>query len=144
MTWSEPTEAEVASIVRTAKVVAVVGMKGDAASHAPAHSVPARMKSHGVRVIPVNPTLQEALGVKALGSLAELTEAPDVIQVFRRPEYLAALADEIVALPPDKRPKVVWMQSGIASVPAAEKLEASGMRVVMDRCYGVDLVKYGA
>ena len=144
MTWTEPSEAEVAAIVRGAKVVAVVGMKGDDAASAPAHSVPARMSRHGIRIIPVNPTLKQALGVSALASLAELTEAPDVVQVFRRPEYLEALAGEILALPAPKRPKVVWMQSGIASVPAAERLEAAGMRVVMDRCFGVDLAKYGA
>jgi len=142
MPWTEPTEAEVAAIVREAKVVAVVGIKGDGAVSAPAHSVPAHMKERGIRIVPVNPTLREALGVPALASLAELTLAPDVIQLFRRPEYLAALADEIVALPASTRPKVVWMQEGIASVPAAEKLEAAGMRVVMDRCFGVDMAKY--
>jgi uncharacterized protein len=144
MTWTEPSEAEVGAIVRGAKVVAVVGMKGDSAASAPAHSVPARMSARGIRIIPVNPTITVALGVPALASLAALTEAPDVIQVFRRPEYLDALASEIVALPATTRPKVVWMQSGIASVPTAERLEAAGMRVVMDRCFGVDLAKYGA
>ncbi len=141
--WTEPSESEVAEIVRGAKVVAVVGMKGDGAPSAPAHSVPARMQARGIRIIPVNPTIDQALGVPALKSLAELAEAPDVIQVFRRPELLGALADEIAALPPSKRPKVVWMQAGIASVPAAEKLEAAGMRVVMDRCFAVDLAKLG-
>jgi predicted CoA-binding protein len=143
MSWTEPTEAEVAAIVRSAKVVAVVGMKGDDDASQPAHSVPAHMRERGIRIIPVNPTIREALGVPALARLGELTEAADVVQVFRRPEHLAALADEIVALPAAKRPKVVWMQSGIANVPAAERLEAAGMRVVMDRCFAVDLAKYG-
>ena len=143
MGWNEPDEAEVASIVRGAHVVAVVGMKGDDAQDAPAHSVPARMQRAGIRVVPVNPTINESLGVPARKSLAELTEAPDVIQVFRRPEFVPALADEIVALPKALHPKVVWMQSGIASLPAAEKLEAAGMRVVMDRCFAVDLAVYG-
>jgi predicted CoA-binding protein len=144
MPWTQPTEAEVAAIVRGAKVVAVVGIKGDDAGSAPAHRIPLGMSEHGIRILPVNPTLKQALGVPALASLADLAEAPDVIQIFRRPEYLAALADEILALPVSKRPKVVWMQQGIASVPAAEKLEAAGMRVVMDRCFGVDLAQYGA
>jgi predicted CoA-binding protein len=143
VSWTEPTEAEVAAIVRGAKVVAVVGMKGDDAASQPAHSVPAHMRERGIRIIPVNPTIREALGVPALAGVGDLGEAPDVIQVFRRPEYLAPLADEIVALPVPKRPKVVWMQSGIASVPAAEKLEGAGIRVVMDRCFAVDLAKYG-
>jgi hypothetical protein len=143
MGWTEPTQAEVAAIVRGAKLVAVVGMKGDEAASAPAHSVPARMKERGIRIVPVNPTLREALGVPALARLADLTERPDVVQVFRRPEYVKALADEILALPASTRPKVVWMQSGISSVAAAEKLEAAGIRVVMDRCFAVDLAMLG-
>ena len=143
MAWVEPSEDEVAAIVRRTMVVAVVGMKGDDAASAPAHSVPARMRDVGIRVLPVNPTIREALGVPALSRLAELAESPDVVQVFRRPEYLAPLADEILALPATRRPKVVWMQSGIASLPVAERLEAAGIRVVMDRCFAVDLAKYG-
>ena len=66
-----------------------------------------------------------------------------MIQIFRRPELVGPLADEILRLPDATRPKVVWMQSGIASVPAAEKLEAAGIRVVMNRCFAVDLAKLG-
>jgi predicted CoA-binding protein len=142
MAWTEPSETELAAIVSGAKLVAVVGMKGESAASAPAHSVPARMRDAGIRIIPVNPTIREALGVPALASLAQLVEQPDVIQVFRRPDSLGPLGEEILALPASKRPKVVWMQQGIASVPVAEKLEAAGMRVVMDRCFAVELAKH--
>jgi predicted CoA-binding protein len=141
MTWTEPSDSEIEEIVRGAKVVAVVGMKGDEAAMLPAHSVPARMAAKGIRIIPVNPTITETLGQKAIARLSELTERPDVVQVFRRPEVLMPLADEILSLPEKVRPKVVWMQQGIASVPAAEKLEKGGMRVVMDRCFAVDLAR---
>jgi predicted CoA-binding protein len=141
MGWTEPTDEEVGAIVHGAKLVAVVGMKGEGS--APAHTIPARMREVGIRIIPVNPTIREALGVPALASLAQLNEKPDVIQIFRRPDTLGPLGDEILALPASKRPKVVWMQSGIASVPVAEKLEAAGMRVVMDRCFAVELAKHG-
>ena len=143
MAWTEPSETELAAIVSGAKLVAVVGMKGESSASAPAHSVPARMRDAGIRIIPVNPTIREALGVPALATLAQLVEQPDVIQVFRRPDSLGPLGDEILALPASKRPKVVWMQSGIASIPVAEKLEAAGMRVVMDRCFAVELAKHG-
>jgi predicted CoA-binding protein len=142
MAWTEPTADEIGTIVRGAKLVAVVGMKGEASASAPAYTVPARMKEVGIRIIPVNPTIRESLGVPALASLAQLNETPDVIQVFRRPEALGPLGEEILALPASKRPKVVWMQSGIASVPVAETLEAAGMRVVMDRCFAVELAKH--
>jgi predicted CoA-binding protein len=143
MGWTEPSEAEVAEIVRGARVVAVVGMKGDDARDAPAHTVPAQMAARGIRVIPVNPGVREALGQRALDRVAELTERPDVIQVFRRSEAVPALAAEIVALPAALRPGVVWLQSGIVSEAAAETLEAAGMRVVMDRCFAVELRKHG-
>jgi predicted CoA-binding protein len=142
MAWTDASEEEVAGIVRTAKVVAVVGMKGEAASWTPAFTVPQVMQQRGIRVIPVNPTIQASLGEKSLGSVAELTSAPDVIQVFRRPEYVGPLADEILALPKDRRPRWVWLQEGITNLPAAEKLEAAGIRTIMDRCYAVDLAKF--
>jgi predicted CoA-binding protein len=141
-TWNEPSEQEVAEIVRSAKVVAVVGMKGESDRFAPAYTVPEAMRDRGIRIIPVNPLVPSALGVPSLASVAQLEGAPDVIQVFRRAEHVTPLADEIVALPAEKRPRVVWMQSGIVNEPAAEKLEAAGMRVVMDRCFAVDMAKY--
>jgi predicted CoA-binding protein len=140
--WTEPSEHEVAEIVRQARVVAVVGMRGMEAPFAPAHTVPAAMRRRGIRIIPVNPMMRETLSEHALGSVAELKEAPDIIQVFRRSEHLPGLADEIVALPAALRPKVVWIQTGIVNEPAAEKLEAAGIRVVMDRCFAVDMAKY--
>jgi predicted CoA-binding protein len=140
--WTEPSEHEVAEIVRHARVVAVVGMKGMEEPFAPAHTVPAQMRRRGIRIIPVNPKMRETLSEHALGSVGELKEPPDIIQVFRKSEHLPGLAAEIVALPPAVRPKVVWMQTGIVNEAAAEKLEAAGIRVVMDRCFGVDMAKY--
>jgi predicted CoA-binding protein len=140
--WSEPSEHEVAEIVRGARVVAVVGMKGLEEPFAAAHTVPATMRRRGIQIIPVNPKMRETLSEHALSSVAELTAAPDVIQVFRRAEHVTGLADEIVALPPKLRPRTVWLQQGIVNVSAAEKMEAAGMRVVMDRCFAVDMVKY--
>ena len=67
-----------------------------------------------------------------VATLAELTEPTDVIEIFRRPEYLPGHADEILALP--WRPKTVWFQLGIRNDAAAEKLARTGIRVVQDRC----------
>ena len=143
MAWTEPSDAEVTSIVRSAKLVAVVGMKNESAPLAPAFTVPAHMKERGIRIIPVNPTIQQALGEPALASVAALRERPDVIQVFRRSELVEPVADEIAQLRETIRPRVVWLQSGIVNLAAAEKLEALGIRVVIDRCFAVNLAKLG-
>jgi predicted CoA-binding protein len=140
--WVEPSEDEIVEIVRGARVVAVIGMKGADEPWAPAHTVPGAMKRRGIRLIPINPKMREGLGEHALGTVAELQEPPDIIQVFRRSEYVAEHADEILALPAAVRPKVVWLQTGISDERAAAKLEAAGIRVVMDRCFAVDMAKY--
>jgi predicted CoA-binding protein len=129
-------------VVRAAQTVAVVGMKGERTPEAPAHTVPAVMQRRGIRVIPVNPTIDSALGAPSLPSVAALREKVDVIQVFRRSSAVAALADEILAMPAELRPKVVWLQSGIVDENAAAKLRAAGMDVIMDRCFAVDMAKY--
>ena len=66
----------------------------------------------------------------------------DIVNVFRRSEVIEALADEILALPADQRPKTVWMQSGIRNDPAAKKLAQAGIQVVMDACLGVYVSRY--
>lgn len=132
---------DLSDIVRGARVVAVVGIKGDQDAHAAAHSVPAAMQAHGIRIIPINPTIGSALGVPALKSIAELHERVDVLQIFRRAEALPGIADEVLALPPSLCPKTVWMQLGIVSEAAATKLRAAGIEVVMDRCFAVEMAK---
>ncbi len=140
--YQAASEARVAEIVRGARVVAVVGMKGERDRAVPAFYVPHAMKGHGIRLVPVNPMIDEALGAPALRSVADLTEKVDVIQIFRRPELVGALADEILALPAERRPAVVWLQTGIVNEPAAERLTEAGIEVVMDRCFMVDARRY--
>ena len=84
--------------------------------------------------MPINPTLggQTILGERVLGSLAELTDGVDLIDVFRRPEFLPGHAREILALP--WRPRTVWFQLGIRHDGAAAELARAGIDVVQDRC----------
>jgi predicted CoA-binding protein len=76
-------------------------------------------------------------GQKAYPTIAELPVVPDILNVFRRPEVIPALADEILALPPAKRPAVVWLQSGITHEESEKRLEKAGIKVVSDSCLGV-------
>jgi uncharacterized protein len=118
-------------ILREAKTVAVVGAK--AGRGEPAFYVPAYLQARGYRVLPVNPTLlgQSIFGVPVAAALGDLSEA-DVIEVFRRPEYLPGHASEILAL--TWRPAAVWFQLGIRHDGAAERLARAGIRVVQNRC----------
>jgi predicted CoA-binding protein len=119
-------------ILREARTVAVLGAKAQPSQ--PAHYVPAYLAREGYRVLPVNPTLTgtQILGEAVVPTLADLPGPVDVIDVFRRPEYLPGHATEILALP--WRPAVVWFQLGIRNDAAAERLARAGIRVVQNRC----------
>jgi predicted CoA-binding protein len=125
-------DAGLARILREAKTIAVLGAKADPAQ--PAHYVPAYLKSRGYRILPVNPRFagQSVLDAPTAATLADLAEAADVIEVFRRPAHLPGHAVEILALP--WRPRVVWFQLGIRHDGAAERLTREGIQVVQDRC----------
>ncbi|HVZ79354.1 MAG TPA: CoA-binding protein [bacterium] len=130
-------EQEMREIVMSARTVAVEGMQDEAKMDRPAFQIPARLKALGMKVIPVNPKIQSSLGEKAYAAIAEVPERADILDVFRRPEVIPALADEVLALPPEKRPKVVWLQSGITHPEAEARLEKAGLKVVSDACLGV-------
>jgi predicted CoA-binding protein len=118
-------------IFREATRIAVLGLK--AGRGEPAFYVPAYLQAHGYELTAVNPTIAgtEVLGVRVVPRLADL-EGADVIDVFRRPEFLPGHAAEILALP--WRPRVVWFQLGIRHDGAAERLARAGIEVVQDRC----------
>jgi predicted CoA-binding protein len=125
-------DAGLARVLREARTIAVLGAKGEAVE--PAYYVPAYLKTRGYRVLPVNPTRSGAriFGEPVAATLADLREPADVIEVFRRPQFLPGHAAEIVRLP--WRPAVVWFQLGIRHDGAAELLARAGIRVVQDRC----------
>jgi hypothetical protein len=124
-------DAGLTRIFREAKRVAVLGIK--AGRSEPAFYVPAYLQAQGYGVAGVNPSLagSEVLGARVVASLADLDGA-DVVDVFRRPEFLPGHAEEILAL--SWRPAVVWFQLGIRHDGAAERLARAGIRVVQDRC----------
>jgi hypothetical protein len=125
-------DAGLTTIFREAKIVAVVGAKDDPAE--PAHYVPAYLHARGYRIRPVNPKIagRSVHDATAVARLADLAEPVDVIEIFRRPEYLPDHAREILALP--WQPKAVWFQLGIRNDAAAEMLARAGIRVVQNRC----------
>ena len=131
-------EAELIAIARDVHTVAVLGIKdGRRDPDAAAYTVPAMFAARGIRVIGVNPKYAEALGQPTLASLADLPGGVDVLDVFRRADAIPQHTDEILALPPERRPAVVWLQSGIRHDASAARLVAAGFRVVQDHCLGV-------
>jgi len=125
-------DAGIAAILGEARRIAVLGAKRGAGE--PAYYVPAYLHARGYRVLPVNPTIEGsmAFGVAVVATLADLPEPADVVEIFRRPEYLPGHAAEVLALP--WRPRAVWFQLGIRNDRAAEALARAGIRVVQDRC----------
>ncbi|WP_260705298.1 CoA-binding protein [Edaphobacter flagellatus] len=114
------------------RTIAVVGMTDD--SGKPSNFVPAYMKQHGYRILPVNPQIESAAGEKAYASLAELPMKPDVVNVFRLPKFIPGIVDEMLQL----GLKNLWVQSGIVNLEAAARAEAGGIHVVMDHCMMVE------
>jgi len=88
------------------------------------------MQTHGYRIIPVNPNIDEALGEKAYASLADVPEKIDIVNIFRRSEYVEAVVDQAIKL----GIPAIWMQEEVIHERAAEKARCGGALVIMDRC----------
>lgn len=135
-------EEEIAAAVRAVRTVAVVGMKGEQEPDAEAYRIPKALQTRGIRVIPVNPKLQEALGERAYASIGEVPDAFDTVDVFRRSSAIGEVVDAILALPDGRRPGLVWLQLGVRNDEAARRMTRAGMDVVQDRCLMVEAAKH--
>ena len=132
---------DVAEILETSKRVAVLGIKTEAQRGQPAFEVPRYMLEAGYDVVPVPvyyPEVTRILGRPVYRSVADVPPPVDIVNVFRRPHDVPAHVDDILAA----RPRVVWMQSGIANAAAAEAFARAGIRVVQNRCIMVDHARF--
>ena len=96
----------------------------------PSHGVSAYMQLQGYKIIPVNPTIRESLGEKAYASLADVPEKIDIVNIFRRPEFVEDIVDQAIKL----KISAVWMQEEVINEKAAQKARKAGIFVVMDQC----------
>src|ERR1700739_2222616 len=119
---------EIGELLKRTKTIAVVGLSDSPLR--PSYGVSAYMQSHGDRIIPVNPSIKGALGEKAVASLAEIEEKIDMVDVFRRPEYVSDIVDEAIRL----KVPAIWLQEGVIDEAAAAKAREAGIFVVMDKC----------
>ena len=110
------------------KTIAVVGLSNSPLR--PSHGVAAYMQTHGYHIIPVNPGIKEALGEKAYASLLDVPGKIDIVNIFRRPEFVEEVVDQAIQL----KVPAIWMQEEVIHEQAAEKARKAGIFVVMDRC----------
>src|SRR5258706_7613943 len=115
-------------LLRTPRTIAVVGLSDNPLR--PSHGVAAYLQSQGYRIIPVNPKIRESLGENAYPSLPDVPEKIDIVNIFRRPEFVEEVVDQAIQL----KVPAVWMQEEVIHEKAAEKARKAGILVVMDRC----------
>ena len=118
----------IGDLLKQARTIAVVGLSGNPLR--PSHGVSLYMQQQGYRIIPVNPNIESALGEKAYGSLKDVPERIDVVNIFRRPQFVPELVEQAIAL----RVPALWMQEGVVHELAAATARQAGILVVMDRC----------
>jgi uncharacterized protein len=123
-----PQSDPIADLLRRAKTIAVVGLSPDPMR--PSHGVSAYMQSHGYRIVPVNPRITECLGEKAYASLIDVPEKIDIVNIFRRSEFVEEIVDQSI----QRKVPAIWMQEDVIHEHAAEKARKAGIFVVMDRC----------
>lgn len=123
-------------ILDNSTTIAVIGIKDD--ESATAYKIPFYMREHGFKIFPVNPKLggKELFGEAAIDKVNLIIDPVDIVNIFRRPEYLVDHAVEILAMNP--LPKCVWFQLGIVNDEAAKMLEDKGIKVVQNRCIMVE------
>lgn len=115
-------------ILKTCHRIAVVGLSSK--HHRPSYGVSEYMKKAGYRIIPVNPVEKEVLEEKAYARLEDVPEPIDLVNIFRRSEFVPEIVETAIRL----GAKAVWMQEGVVHPQAAERARAAGLKVVMDRC----------
>ena len=123
-------------ILETYKTIAVIGLS----SHAwrASYSVSKYMQNAGYRIIPVNPLETEVLGEKSFPTLDEVPEPFEIVDIFRRSEYVPEIVEAAIR----RNARVIWMQLGVVNEAAAARARRAGLEVVMDRCILQDHMKY--
>ncbi|GAA4983813.1 CoA-binding protein [Pseudonocardia tropica] len=139
MTWENPPAWRRQQILRDTRTVAVVGASPNPA-RASNFVATYLLASTGFEVYFVNPNATTILGRPVYPSLAELPVVPDLVDVFRRPEDLDGVLDEVLAL--DPAPSTFWLQFGLFDEELARRAEAAGLTVVMDRCLKVEHARF--
>ncbi len=125
---NRPSSDVAEKILTAARTIAVVGLSPN--PRRPSHGVARYLQRAGYRIIPVNPNIDEVLGERAYPGLREISQPVDVVDVFRRSEFVGPVVDDAIAI----KASAVWLQDGVIDEDAAARARASGLDVVMDDC----------
>jgi hypothetical protein len=117
-----------ASFYREIKTIAVVGLSDN--PERPSYGVAKFLIEKGFKVIPVNPNIENFMGIKSYKSLSEIKEKIDVVDIFRKSEFVEVIVDEAIQI----GAKAIWMQEGVVNEKAASNARDAGLTVVMDMC----------
>jgi predicted CoA-binding protein len=120
--------AAIRDLLRNSHTIAVVGLSGK--KFRPSYGVAEYMQREGYRIIPVNPNETEVLGEKSYARIEDIPEHIDIVDIFRRPEFVGPVVDSAIHI----GARVIWMQEGVIHEQAAQKARDAGLAVVMDRC----------
>jgi predicted CoA-binding protein len=132
--FANPPAEKIDALLRNARVIAVVGLSADRTR--PSHGVARALQRFGYRIIPVTPNAETILGESAVASLDQVPEVlgpgerVDIVDVFRRPEHVAAIVADCIRL----RVPALWLQDDVIDPEAAARAVAAGIFTVMDRC----------
>ena len=132
MTIVNPTREEIGQLLKQSKTIAVVGLSDN--PERTSYMVSKAMQDAGYEIIPVNPMVNEVLGVKAVASLKEIEGHVDIVNVFRRSEALPEIAREFAEI----NSNIFWAQLGVQNEEAYQFLKEKGYTVIMDRCIKVE------
>jgi uncharacterized protein len=128
--------AAIQRLIHRARTIAIVGLSGNELR--PSNFVGFYLQRHGYRVIPVNPRETEILGEVSYATLSDVPEQVDIVNVFRAPAALPAIAEEAVAIGAG----ALWCQFGVINEEGARIAEDGGLTVVMDRCLKIEHARY--
>ncbi|MCF6092468.1 CoA-binding protein [Microaerobacter geothermalis] len=132
MMYQNPTEEERRQLLKSARTIAVVGLSDNPEKSS--YMIAEALQHAGYRIIPVNPNVTQVLGEKAYPRLTDIPESVDIVDVFRRSEFVEPIAKDAVQI----GAKALWMQQGVYHEKAAQYAIEHGLLVVMNRCIKVD------
>jgi len=140
MEFNNPSDAEIRAILSKPTTVAVIGCSDNPARDS--LKIAKLLKAHGFKIIPVNPlldadALRGALGEKCYPDLASIPEPVEMVDVFRRSEFVPQIVEESIA----KGVRVLWCQLGVIHLEAARRAQQAGMKVIMDRCPAIEYAR---
>ena len=135
MAFQNPDTEQIRTLLQSIHSIAVVGLSPNAAR--PSFRVASGLQSAGYRIIPVRPLVEQVLGERAFPDLESLEKTPDIVDVFRSPEYVPAIVESCIKLGIQN----LWLQDGVINEVAAQRAQDAGIDVVMNRCMWRDYMQ---